>query len=148
MAAPHHRRPQRSPEWLGVGTHIVKALWVLAFVVSTAAAAAEPSWLCVTDKATGFSFKNDQWVITSFRANAKYIIAMELGSFRAKELGTRFGASCRENGLWIECSFPTQLTFNKQTLRFLYIYPVGFVGGQDNNDDTPAMAIGRCSPIP
>ena len=36
---------------------------------------------------------------------------------------------------------------NIKTLRFLRIYPLGYVSGQDNNDNTPSVSGGTCTTI-
>jgi hypothetical protein len=38
-------------------------------------------------------------------------------------------------------------TFSIKTYRFLKSYMIGYVGGKDNNDDTPSVQAGTCTKI-
>lgn len=49
---------------------------------------------------------------------------------------------------YINCnSSITEYTFNLESNRFLAAYLVGYVGGDDNNDDTPSISGGTCTKI-
>ncbi len=37
------------------------------------------------------------------------------------------------------------LIFNKETLRFADYYAFGYTDGVDNNDNTPAVTVGKCT---
>ncbi len=47
----------------------------------------------------------------------------------------------------IYCDGLFTLRMNKETLRFLYSYFYGYTDGVDNNANTPALAIGKCTPL-
>jgi hypothetical protein len=54
-----------------------------------------------------------------------------------------------DNGRF-NCSIPTfeELEVNLPELRFLSSYRVGFIGGDDDNKESPVMSGGRCTKIP
>lgn len=40
-----------------------------------------------------------------------------------------------------------EFRINVKTLRMMKVYAIGFIDGQDNNDNTPAIMVGTCSKI-
>jgi hypothetical protein len=51
-------------------------------------------------------------------------------------------------GVLICSTSPVQVyVFNPFTNRFFHIYTAGYIGGLDNNDDTPYIAGGTCTKI-
>jgi hypothetical protein len=47
---------------------------------------------------------------------------------------------CSVSGLYIH-------KFNLRTLRFMEVYLAGFIDGQDTDENTPAITIGRCTKL-
>jgi hypothetical protein len=136
------------------------AVFIVTLYVSAAhspsLAEKAPSWLCVADSATGFSFEKGQWRPTNFVTAKKYLLAegevphrnRQL-KYQWKEMGQSVGSECDERNSYgsIRCDFPHHVVFNAQTLRYLKWYPYGYVDGADNNQNTPHIEIGRCSPL-
>jgi len=40
-----------------------------------------------------------------------------------------------------------EFIFNSKSKRFIKTYTAGYLSGQDNNDNTPYVMIGTCSPL-
>lgn len=61
----------------------------------------------------------------------------------------QFGAANKVGPMgWIYCSASlTDYSINLASMRFLESYMVGFVGGADNNENTPSMFGGTCAKI-
>ena len=125
-------------------------------------AGASDSYLCVADLTTGFAFDSakKQWGSAMFRSEKKLVVAkaqQKPYAWEVKEVGdSRPGATCaqdfKEAGN-LFCSGVFDLRFNSRKLRFLYVYPIGYWSDDDKGgpsregDNTPALAIGKCSVI-
>ncbi len=128
-------------------------------------ASASESYLCVADMGTGFVFDNTrkQWRISNFKAEGKYVVikSTRKGYVReVKKIGeTSVVAYCKndfnEYGA-LSCERLYQFRMNKNNLRYLLIYPVGYWTDNKNapkhdpfaeGEDTPRMEIGKCSPL-
>lgn len=125
-------------------------------------ASATDSYLCVADLTTGFSFDNarKKWVSTDFRSEKKLVIARAKHkpyAWEVREAGdSRPGATCgqdfNEAGN-LFCSGIFDIRFNSRKLKFLYVYPIGYWSDDDKDGmsregaNTPALAIGKCSPV-
>lgn len=72
-------------------------------------------------------------------------------------LGDMLGIPCRSpiddvihplrGGLFDCRAGSTDYRFNPETLRYMEIYPVGYIDGQDQENDTPYIGVGKCSKI-
>ncbi len=133
---------------------------LLAALVCCAPAAAQDEYLCVQEQSTGFAFESGQWASARFRANGTYVVRRANEDERAafgKWLVTKVGESspftwCADDfnefgGLRCDGGGLYTWWMAKDSLRFLGAYLVGYVNGRDNNDDTPHMFIGKCSPL-
>jgi hypothetical protein len=48
----------------------------------------------------------------------------------------------------LQCHGPEEFRMNRNSLRFVYVYPYGYWNhGSENGGDTPYVAIGKCSPM-
>ena len=123
------------------------------------------TWLCVSDQSVGFRFENSTWNIARF-VDRKYLITKKDGRYSATEIGSKNRIRNCEADLnykdykefregivedsevtW-QCRGPgTIFRFHLGELRYRRAYLFGYVNGADNNDDTPAIERGRCSPI-
>jgi hypothetical protein len=70
------------------------------------------------------------------------------------EIGDNFGFSCsgdfNEKGFLLCTTGLWDVMFGKNTLRFQIYYKFGYITGsseRDDNNDTPSVEIGRCTPI-
>ncbi len=125
-------------------------------------AAAADSYLCVADLTTGFSYDGakKKWKSADFRSDKKLVISrgkQKSHTWEAKEVGDSLpGATCEKDfndAGNLFCSGVFDLRFNSRSLRFLYVYPIGYWSDGDKpgmsreGDNTPAVAIGKCSPV-
>jgi hypothetical protein len=134
-----------------VAMRLVAAAVLLASFASPAAA--EIGWLCLADSATGFAWDGQRWIQSNFYTDKKrYIISQAERStgFVMKKVGEPYEQKCtaaNEYG-FIACDMIFgQFIFNSAHLRYLMTYPVGFIDGKDNQDNTPSIEIGSCSPL-
>ncbi|MBA7495965.1 hypothetical protein ES702_06561 [subsurface metagenome] len=128
----------------------------------------EVSYLCVADLATGFRFDKTRkkWVSTDFSVDNKYIVSKgssyssyrqkKDGLWEVKDHGVKLGHICADDfsrGVFICSSSFEEFRMDRDGLRFIHFYKSGYWG--DNNtrntkyegDNTPAITIGRCSPL-
>ncbi|MDM7941609.1 MAG: hypothetical protein QUV35_03175 [Hydrogenophaga sp.] len=146
----------------------MRAVLVLALLVPVMASATT-SYLCATEKAAGVSFDKTRgtWDTAIFKADGKYLVSQatpaELAEspakWHVKKLGQSFSMyGCPEdfsNQGRIYCRGIGEFKFNKENGRFLRTYTLGyyndtpgkvdFFGAEGEN--TPAVEIGKCSPI-
>jgi hypothetical protein len=135
---------------------LTAALTLLATPVSS-----EERYLCetVTSGGVRYDTTSKEWVGTRFKTTKSLIISKptdggpyEGRAFVVTKLGTSYASgSCAkpfdsEGNLKCGMLFG-ELLFNKNTMRFLSTYMFGYLDGIDNNDNTPAISIGVCSPF-
>jgi hypothetical protein len=123
-------------------------------------------YLCIADKATGFHWTGSEWAQTTFKVDkGKYIIAdLDLSERTDKHpigvtiLGkAHWDYLCSVNFITpvtLLCSsdllndyYPISMRVNLETLRYIKISSEGYEDGEDNNNYTPNIEIGRCSKI-
>ena len=119
-------------------------------------------YLCVVDKAVGFSYDKvtKEWNNTNFNANSKYLISEGDGSLKdavwqITEVGNSFPSiGCKRDfndyGILLCSDLISDFRFNKRNGRFLHTYPIGYYNvlpGEDEGTDTPSLEIGKCSPF-
>lgn len=137
------------------------SLLLLGLLLPLHAGAAD-SYLCVADLTTGFSYDGakKKWKSADFRSDKKLVISrgkQKTHAWEAKEVGDSLpGATCEKDfndAGNLFCSGVFDLRFNSRSLRFLYVYPIGYWSDGDKpgmsreGDNTPAVAIGKCSPV-
>lgn len=134
------------------------------------------SYLCLPEFGGGVAYDEaaQKWEGTVFRPNGRFVmkatyareepwsegsdLMVQYYSVSISEFGE--GAkpiACTEaDGLSIPASLGgffgcnaslTDYRINLATMRYLAIYPVGYVSGQDNNDNTPSIMGGTCARI-
>jgi hypothetical protein len=125
-----------------------------AILLSAATVAvAQDAYLCVPSKITGFSYNSSTklWEQTSFRIGDEKKLLKKVGNqWEWRSFGKQFGQKCGQMSDygWINCDliFGT-MRFNKNELRYLETYTAGYIDGKNNDDNTPAITIGTCSPL-
>ena len=128
-----------------------KHLLMLLVLFVTPIASAQNSYLCISDKNTGFTFNptSKSWVQTNF-SESKYILTKSSNGWEWKDFGSTLGWECgafNDSGR-INCSnYSGSVLFNKTNLRFLSTYILGYIDGADSQNNTPAITIGKCSPL-
>lgn len=125
-------------------------------------ASAADSYLCVAELATGFSYDGakKKWKSADFRSEKKLVVSrskQKSHAWETKEVGDSLpGATCEKDfneAGNLFCSGVFDLRLNNRTLRFLYVYPIGYwsdgdkTGMSKEGDNTPALVIGKCSPV-
>ena len=143
----------------------ILAVLVMTFSMQSTA----DNWLCIRDKATGFSLKNGSWNSTDFKVGKKYII--KDASERNKSVSGsvyqvhEFGDDIPD---WICGDFQNDgvakgmlvcdgyfiagntFKYNPSTGHFLATHTAGFVYTWDDGrvvEDTPIIEIGKCSKL-
>ncbi|MCX7147998.1 MAG: hypothetical protein NTY05_01105 [Rhodocyclales bacterium] len=146
-----------------------KAVLMLLLAVVGVNAAAE-EWLCIADIFAGFTYENGKWKAASGPHRQKYVVGMatenEIRTARllkrslpvwvVKKFGENYGMSCGDfnDQDMLLCRDVQEFSFNRQTGRFLYTYPVGYfgvssaeIGTKKESTDAPRMMIGKCHPM-
>ena len=139
----------------------IRVATLAALLVTTTALSAESgSYLCITDKATGFSFDKERksWEEASFNIEPmRYILKPSPtkehpNGWEVAQFGEDFPlASCPDGfntAQVIRCENMVLFIFDSQTGRFIYVYYIGYTRpfGKEGSD-TPTLAIGKCSKI-
>lgn len=133
--------------------------------IAEAASKDPTAYICTLDEAIGFKLSNKIWTQTTFKPES-YILKRRPDqpdgkpAWALSEHGTNGNIGfCREDYRdnvtdlvegqldQIECNGIFKVKMDKKTLRFLFSYFAGYTTGRDNNDDTPVLGIGKCSPI-
>jgi len=145
-------------------------IFIIFSLISNSSFAAPERFLCIAEKATGFSFDAGDWKSTEFTVDEKFILTKEPISEKKKEefKGTVWrdvttGYSIKEVGKsglsgvisnWCALSHESLYcndsikTFglNLKNLRFIVSSPWGYWNStSDKKSDTPFLMIGRCS---
>lgn len=129
---------------------------LLVSASTTAHAEDATSYLCIAEKGSGFKFNtsNQTWEHARFNVSeSKYILSKSQGVWTWKRVGQKHGITCSENfneSGYMHCTSFDQVTMNRKTLRFLLVYPVGYVNvgiAGKEGEDTPSMEIGKCSSL-
>ena len=120
----------------------------------------QKTYLCITEIAGGIKYDSSvkSWKEAKFKTPEKYLIKFNdkdypLSSATISEFGTGYPIYyCEEEGKYkvapLVCHSPFgHFHFNKKTLRFLESYMLGYIDGIDNNDNTPLVRGGTCSPL-
>lgn len=116
-------------------------------------ALAQDSYLCVSEAIGGIAYDSStrKWEGTKFKnKNEKIILVKKNGVWKLKDFGSTFENDCgkmNEFGTFRCDILFGEFLFNSKTKRFLKSYLVGYVSGEDNNNDTPAVMAGTCSPL-
>jgi hypothetical protein len=133
---------------------IIILLGFISYIFATAALSKEPdSYLCIPDKATGFSYdhRSKSWVSTNFNLRgAKFLLIKTSKGWEWRDFGASLGQSCEADadGDLIICNLVLhEHKMSRKTLRFINSYLVGYVNGGDSDANTPSITIGKCSPL-
>lgn len=138
-------------------------LTLFVILIPITAFAAE-SYLCAADMATGFSFDKatKQWNATTFKPDKKYIVNKSLSkkaTWEVKEVGTKYPLVGYKEDFssegYLYCNGFLKFKMNNKSLRFLSAYLMGYYedytdqepGEPEEGEDTPYIAIGKCSPL-
>jgi len=113
---------------------------------------AQQAYICLANDSTGFSYNTttNSWVKTGFDVSDRKKLLKKVGSgWEWSSFGSNYAEKCgaiNNYGL-LNCDLLLgSIRFNKNTLRFIETYTVGYLDG-DKNGDTPHITIGKCSPL-
>ena len=123
--------------------------WLMLTLVFTSLGASAETFLCVTDKSTGFNQQGTEWNEVTFTDNNKYILKYEDEKWLWTEIGNGLKDFCKAKKRRDVFSCQTtkgHLVFNGKLLRFVFSYPGGYALEQFKNEST-SIEIGRCSPL-
>jgi len=141
----------------------ILAVLVMTFSMQSTA----DNWLCIADKATGFTLKNGSWESTNFTSGEKYIIKEADDNGKLYDAVYQVHAFGRDTPSWLCGDFRSDMytekllvcdglgtpsntfKYNPRTGNFLATRTSGYVEDFDGvvNDDTPAIVIGKCSKL-
>ncbi len=112
------------------------------------------SYLCIPTKATGFYYNKStkEWTNSTFKVgDEKLLIKKKGSSWEWSKFGDKIShKTCgyRTDVEQVDClTSGGDLTLNLKTLRYIQILLYGYIDGVDSNDNTPAITIGKCSPL-
>ena len=118
----------------------------------------QSTYLCIPTAMTGFKFNKStkKWYQTQFDAEGrKFTLSKSTdGEWKWRNLAyenvfTKCSNFNDSGSLF--CNNIYDVVFNKKNMRYQLYYPFGYInGGLDNSkegEDSPAIEIGKCSPI-
>lgn len=130
-----------------------KIITLAAFLAAPSLVSAQTAYLCMPNGASGISWNasTKKWGHANFNVkNIKYLLKKTDAGWEWSTFGKSFSQKCGEisaSGI-LDCAIiGGQLRFNKQNLRYLNTYIYGYIDGGDNNDNTPGIEFGECSPL-
>ena len=123
----------------------------------------QEAYICMPSAKTGFYFNSStkSWEQTRFKTGEqKKILKKNSGKWEWQVFGEKFGFSDCSNGGesesqegfnssgYIFCEvLGGHMKMNKNSLRYIETYEIGFIDGQDKADNTPLIEIGTCSSL-
>jgi hypothetical protein len=129
-----------------------KLILLFSSLIFTNICIAQQAYICIANDSTGFSYnaKTNSWGRTGFKVNDEKKLLKRVGQgWEWSSFGSTFTQKCGEINSYgyLNCDvlFGT-LRFNKNTLRYIETYTVGYIDG-DKDGDTPNITIGKCSPL-
>lgn len=114
---------------------------------------AQQAYVCVTNNSTGFRYNSNaqMWERAGFNVTDEKRLLKKIPSgWRWSDFGSQSGHDCGEINSFglLNCNILFgELRFNKNTLRFIETYTVGYIDGKNDNKNTPGISIGTCSPL-
>lgn len=121
-------------------------------ILHSTLALSETNYICLPDRSTGFKFNKyfKSWETTVFNTqHTKMLLKKTAKGWVWLKVGDKHGRNCSEMKYgYLFCSdYFGQIEFNKNSLRYIETYIRGYVEGEDNGLNTPAVDIGTCSPL-
>lgn len=132
------------------------------------------AYLCVQEFGGGIHYDEQakRWESTTFRPDGKFVIHLrksgEIPAFEGSDVkediynvtisefgdanaqpcyGNASGGQVQAWGALLICRSLTEYRVNFENLRFLEAYPIGYLSGIENNDNTPSMMGGTCAKV-
>lgn len=132
---------------------MIKKFALLTFLsLVSSLSSAQQAYVCLANSSTGFSYNSNtrSWDRTNFKTgDEKKLLKKFSGGWEWSSFGEASTQKCGEINSYgyLNCDilFGT-LRFNKNTLRYIETYTVGYLDG-DKGGDTPSITIGKCSAL-
>ena len=136
----------------------MKRLTLLLLLMISTSVFANESYLCIADKATGFSFNKQSKTYERRNFNVskgKYILKNNNNTWEWTDFGRKYSlctGSFNASGIF-GCGDFESVTFNKNNLRYVKTSIFGYLVGGDKNfnikdgENDPYIEIGECSPM-
>jgi hypothetical protein len=131
----------------------MKLAWLgLILIALSSPSFAADRWFCAANVSDGFAYdQTEGWHTAVFNTRKlHYILGKDdNGFFVWTPLGRKEGLGCIQNVFHKGYSCGNEdegAIINLDTLRFTSWYHYGYVDGSDDNDNTPSIEIGQCSP--
>lgn len=145
------------------------AAGAILFGLLTTASYANESYLCVTEKVTGFIYNQElgDWSATSFNANRRYVVSRARAdgfAWEVVQVGETVPSTLCRNDFSpagnLSCEGSHQFKMNKANRRFLHAYLMGYWSDHNGEtrmtgnpflfkegENTPFVEIGTCRPL-
>lgn len=131
----------------------INSLIKISLIFASCASFAQEQYLCVSHAAGGVNYDSAvrNWTPAKFKNDdAKYLIVQKNNKWAMKTFGNNFDFDCGSMNEYniLRCEpFYGEFIFNKKTKRYMKTYTAGFIDGRDNNENTPLIEVGYCSPL-
>lgn len=137
----------------------MRRLLAIAAVAMIPTMARAEGFICAIEKMTGFSKKSGSWQTATFNVDdQKFVVRRstrqtEQVKWEVVDLGRSNPIIwCKEDFNSVDnlfCDGIGEFRMNRKTLRFLYVYPFGYFFFEPGEEgaNTPAIGIGKCSPM-
>ena len=140
-----------------------KILTGIVFLTFTNLCLSQEAYLCIPTAISGVKFNSSsgRWEHANFRiGDRKKILKKATDKWEWRTFGQDYlfsacnsgGEPANKNGFnsagYLFCDvLGGNMRINKNTLRYIETYEIGFINGKDNDSDTPYIEIGTCSPL-
>jgi hypothetical protein len=139
-----------------------KIFFIVFSLFFTNLAISQEAYICLPSKKTGYIFNvsSKSWEQANFKTNEEKKILKKNGmKWEWRIFGEKHGYSdCGGDGFgkgddfnsagFIFCSIiGGHVRMNKNSLRYIETYEIGFIDGKDQSGNTPLIEIGTCSPL-
>lgn len=139
-------------------------LFALLLLTKAAHAQSEDKYICTANKAVGFNYtKTKGWYSSNFSPDNKYVLAKSGSKYKTAYELTKIGENvalgfCKNDfnkqGFLFCNTTGGPYAFNSNTGRYTLSYYAGYynvkpedIGTQNENNNTPMLEIGTCSPF-
>ena len=129
-----------------------KLILLFSSLIFTNICIAQQAYICVANDSTGFIYNTNtnSWGRASFKVNDEKKLLKRVGQeWEWSSFGSTHTQKCGEINSYgyLNCDLLLgSIRFNKNTLRYIETYTVGYVDG-DKGGNTPSITIGKCSPL-
>jgi hypothetical protein len=133
---------------------------VLAAITTVSAAHAQDQYLCISDLASGFAFKSNKWDTATFNVEDERFVLRRVRdsddlpqtAWMITKIGNDYPEAICDNDFtdagWLFCEgLASTWRVNRESLRFMYWYWLGYTRGEEDTKSTPNITIGKCGEL-